>query len=163
MGVHFPPMEGATKPPKEELPGATCFSRAFFGFIGPVIRLAKAEGKLDARDVPQHTMELETRNLCEFFEKQWHLERERTNQRPYMPRALAAGRWNLLAGTGAGYIAAQVLSLVGPVLLKQIIYGLSCRQQQREQPDVDVSGCEGGELRLYLCASHACAAIDQLY
>ena len=145
-------MEGAGKARPQRLPGATCFARAFFGFISPAVRMARQEG-LSPSDVYEHTLRLDTKPLCDFFEKQWQEELKRASKRLYMPRALAAGRWGLLIGTGAGYLVSQVLSLVGPILLKQILHGLSCRHQRRNEPDVDVSGCEGGDLRLYLCVS----------
>lgn len=132
-----------------ELLGSTCFSRALFGFISPVIRMARTEGNLQEEDVPEHTRNLNTKDLYDSFNNEW--QKQQQKEKPSMIKALAAGRWPLLVVTGVGYILAQTLSLAGPSLLSRIVGGLSCRQLRNEQPGVDIEGCEGGELRLYLC------------
>lgn len=138
---------------KPALLGATVFTRAFFDFISPVIRIARTEGKLHEDDVPEHTVNLDTKVLYDCFNKEW--QEQKTKEKPSMVRALAAGRGTVLFLTGLGYILAQALSLAGPLLLKQIVLGLSCRTTP------DAKSCEGStELRMYLCASScpsACA------
>lgn len=133
--------------------GSNIFGRTLFGFISPVIRIARTEGKLHEDDVPEHTMDLDTKVLFDCFSKEWQIQQAKEN--PSMSRSLAAGRWHLLILTGIGYIVAQALSLAGPQLLKQIVQGLTCRQLRNESPEVEFDGCEGGETRLYLCVPSA--------
>lgn len=143
-------MDSDSEAAPENLLGASCFARAFFEFISPVIRMARTEGKLHEEDVPEHTMNLDTKVLFHDFNKEW--QKQQTMEKPSMVRALAAGRWTLLIVTGVAYIMSQALTLAGPLFLKQIVTGLACRATP------DLPGCEGGELRMYLCASSCLSA-----
>jgi hypothetical protein len=139
---------------QEKLLGSSCLTRFLFGFISPVIRMARTEGQLQEQDVPEHTTTLDTKVLHDFFNKEW--QRQQTKEKPSMTRALISGRTTVLLCTGMAYIVSQALQLAGPLLLKQIVSGLSCLYQGNEQAEADAEdnpACEGGALRLYLYAS----------
>jgi hypothetical protein len=138
----------------ESLPGSTFLSRAFFNFMSPVVRMAQDQReRLLEDEVPPHTMNLDTKVLLDFFDNEW--QKQRTKHQPSIIAALVAGRWTLLLLTGGGYVVAQAISLAGPQLLKRIIQGLSCRQQRNDDLNSTLNGCEGGELRLYLCVPNS--------
>lgn len=143
-------MDSDSEAGPEKRLGASCFSRGFFDFISPVIRTARTEGKLQEEDVPEHTMNLDTKVLYHDFSREW--QKQQTKETPSMVSALCAGRWTLLVVTGVFYMVSQALQLAGPLFLKQIVQGLACRATP------DIPGCEGGEFRLYLCASSCLSA-----
>ena len=89
-------------------------------------------------------MDLDTSLLFKRFDDEW--QKQKKSQKPSMVQALVAGRWYLLVATGVGYIVAQATTLAGPLLLKQIVAGLTCRRQD------DTSSCDS-ERMLYMCGS----------
>jgi hypothetical protein len=135
---------GATTLDTEVTLGTTCFSRLFFQFISPVIGKAYAAAQLQEDSVPKHTMNLDTKLLYDTFEAERRSQEEKKTSSIW--RALMAGRWSLLLTTAVGYLLTQGLSLAGPLLLGQIVQGLTCRETPNKP------GCDGTERRLYLCA-----------
>lgn len=129
--------------PKKRI-GTSIFSRILFSFISPTISKAKRKGRLQEDEVPEHTMDLDTSHLFKRFDDEWQQQQKRES--PSMVQALVAGRWYLIIATGVGYIIAQASTLAGPLLLKQIVAGLTCRQND------DKSSCDS-ERTLYMCAS----------
>lgn len=123
--------------------GTSIFSRILFSFISPTISKAKRKGRLQEDEVPEHTMDLDTSLLFRRFDDEW--QRQQKNKKPSMVKALVAGRWILIVATGVGYIVAQATTLAGPLLLKQIVAGLTCRRNE------DTSSCDS-EQTLYMCA-----------
>ena len=129
---------------REALPGTSCFSKMFFQFMTPVVRMARSSEQLEEGGVPQHTLNLDTRHLFDTFQR----ARQQQQQKKIAPsvwRAMMAGRWRMLLITAVGYIMTQALSLAGPLLLKQIVQGLTCRDEPSEP------SCGGTERRLYMC------------
>jgi hypothetical protein len=124
--------------------GTTCFSRLFFQFITPVISMARTFEQLQEESVPKHTMNLDTKLLFDTFEAERRSQEQKKT--PSIWRALMAGNWTLLTITAVGYLLTQALMLAGPLLLGQIVQGLTCRDTP-EKPD-----CDGTERRLYMCA-----------
>lgn len=122
--------------------GTTYMSRTFYQFMNPVISMARSTEQLQEDAVPQHTMDLDTKLLYETFEAERIRQQEMKS--PSIWKALMAGRWGLFLTTAVGYLFSQGLSLAGPLLLKQIVQGLTCRDTPGKP------GCDGSERRLYM-------------
>lgn len=135
------PEKKSTQPAKALL-GTSWHSRMFFQFISPVISMARVDEQLEQDAVPQHTMNLDTKLLYEAFDSE--RLRQQTKESPKIWKALMAGRWRILSFTAFGYLCVQGLTLVGPMLLKEIVEGLTCRDTP-DDPD-----CDGTERRLYM-------------
>lgn len=142
LSGHPDTMGDTDSAPKRRI-GTSIFSRILFSFISPTITKAKRKGRLQEDEVPEHTMDLDTSLLFRRFDEEW--QRQQKKKKPSMVHALVAGRWILIVATGVGYIVAQATTLAGPLLLKQIVAGLTCRR------NADTSSCDS-EQTLYMCA-----------
>lgn len=132
----------------DALQGTSCSSRLFFQFMNPIISMARKDSNLEADAVPMHTMNLETRHLYEVFETARTKTTGTSSNTGSLLPALLAGRRGVLVLTAAGYLLTQAVGLSGPLLLREIVLGLTCREKLRQG---GTSECSGGEGRLYLC------------
>jgi len=111
----------------EHPPGHSLLSQLFFFFAAKPIRIARRQGALEVEDCPQSLLRsVQTRQRYKCFEAAWQEEQKRN--KPHIIRAVSAGHWPRILATGFLYLISQGSTLAGPLLIKQIVQGLTCRQ-----------------------------------
>lgn len=161
--------DGHLVPDGSEAP--SLFGRIIFYYIGSVISVARKAGRLEVPDIPQH-VRLYTSELATQFGDALHKRLQRPKKEPKVrkvkkgeePRPPAGPigasdlAWSLLAGrkfvfllTAVGYAISTGSQLAGPLLLKEIVRGLSCRRAATALPQGAAGlGCSS-ETTLYMC------------
>lgn len=159
---------------EDEAESIGLLNRIVFAYVGKVIKTAKRKKGLDVEDVPRH-VRLTTSQLWQRFHNAL-LRRQGKRNVPKKDEnavessddkgteqgslrvsdvvvALLAGRKKTIAMTALGYLISQGCQLAGPLLLNQIVQGLSCRESEPAQERA-LSGCDGTvtQKTLYMCA-----------
>ena len=106
-------------------PKPNAFQQLFFTYVSPLISRGQLR-RLEPDDLC-HLPELESDALAAEFDKDWAAERKRNPDKPSLVRACLVGSGPLFFGTGILYAIAQGSLFSGPVLLRLIVEGISCR------------------------------------
>jgi hypothetical protein len=115
----------------------------WFRFIDRLSALARRQGFLEVPDLPEKESRLPpVRGLCHRFSAAQNRPSRLRPQFKIM-LSLMAGRWSILLVTGVSEVVGHASLLLGPVLLGNIVAGLTCRQSD---------GCSWDADTVYLCA-----------
>lgn len=115
-------MEKSEQARKFKRPGI--FASIFFTFAGPVIKHARSHDTLSLPDIPHH-VNLATSELYDIFKSSWSQRKDSGNKD--LLNAILHRRRLPVVLTGIGFLVSQATALAGPLLLGQIVSGLSCR------------------------------------
>ena len=165
-------MQQHVQPDGTEAP--SWWARSIFWYVVPVIKIAKKVGHVEVTDIPAH-VRLVTSELFERFNTALQARKKAAIDKPEEPvkrrngkpprvktgamdllMALLAGRKAMFLLTAVGYAISQGAGLAGPLLVKQIVKGLGCREgvgaaEDQGVPAAQLPSCPT-KASSYLCA-----------
>lgn len=104
------------------------FSKLLFLFIDPLMRYGYRH-TLQPSDT-LHLHDVDTQPLYESFSTAW--ARQQSKKQPDIRIAVFSGHWGTVLYTGLLYALSLASQLVGPMMLQQIVSGLSCLDSQEQ-------------------------------